>query len=370
MTEPTAEAVAERVFASALGALEVLSIYVGDRLGWYRSLAEHGPTGPEELARRTGTDPRYAREWLEQQATIGLIASERRDGVRHVFALPPGAAEVLTDPESLSYLAPLARMITGSARQMDPLLAAYRQGTGVSWDQFGDDARESQADMNRPWFLHGLAGALRSDPDLHTRLSTPGLRILDVGCGAGWSTQALAMAYPQSRVRGVDIDGPSIDAARSHLADDLAERVEFQRVAPDAPAAGEAYEVAFFFECLHDMPQPVAVLRSVRDGLAADGIVVVMDEAVAEAFDGAGDEVEQLMYGFSLFVCLPDGLSSTPSVGTGTVMRPATLAGYARDAGFAETRILPIENFGFFRFYALSIGDPGNASAEGGHAGG
>ncbi len=369
---PSADAVADRVLASALGALELLSIYAGDRLGWYRSLAEHGAMTPEELARRTATDPRYAREWLEQQATVGLITSRRQADGHHVFVLPAGAAEVLTDAESLVYLAPLARMITASARQIDSLLAAYRAGTGVSWDQFGDDARESQADMNRPWFRHKLADALRSDPDLHARLSAPGLRILDVGCGAGWSTQALAAAYPDATVVGVDIDGPSIEAARAQLDAHpaTAGRVEFRHVDPDDPVAGEAYDVSFFFECLHDMPQPAAVLRAVRAGLGADGFVVVMDEAVAEEFGGPGDDVEKLMYGFSLFVCLPDGLSSSPSVGTGTLMRPATLARYAREAGFADTRILPIDDFGFFRFYALSGPAPAPTAPGGRHAGG
>ena len=101
------------------------------------------------------------------------------------------------------------------------------------------------------------------------------------------------------------------------------------------------------------MPRPVEVLASVRRTLAPGAPLVVMDEAVADAFAPDGDELERLMYGFSLFVCLPDGLSSPPSVGTGTVMRPSTLAAYGRDAGFSTCETLPIEDFGFWRFYRL-----------------
>jgi hypothetical protein len=101
------------------------------------------------------------------------------------------------------------------------------------------------------------------------------------------------------------------------------------------------------------MPQPVDVLAAMRSAVKPDGAVVVMDEAVAPEFTAPGDELERVMYGFSLLVCLPDGMSSQPSVGTGTVMRPSTLEGYAREAGFSGVDILPIEDFAFFRFYRL-----------------
>ena len=106
-------------------------------------------------------------------------------------------------------------------------------------------------------------------------------------------------------------------------------------------------------ELVHDMPRPVEVLRAMRLAVREGGPVIVMDEAVGETLVAPGDELERLMYGFSLFCCLPDGLSHQPSVGTGTVMRPAILRDYARAAGFADLEILPIEDFGFFRFYSL-----------------
>jgi SAM-dependent methyltransferase len=356
---PTADAFAERLFGSALGAIDVLSAYLGDRLGWYRSLAADGPATPAELATRTSCDRRYAREWLEQQAVSGVLTVEGADGPEEErrYALPPGPAEVLTDSSSLNYLAPITRMFAAPSVQLPALMAAYREGGGVSWEQLGDDARESQGDMNRPWYEQKLAAAMAAVPDLHARLSRPGARVLDVGCGHGWSTIALAQAYPEAVLEGVDVDAPSMDAARANAAAaGIDGRVTF-RTADAAGLAGgptgAAYDVAFAFECVHDMAQPVSVLTAIRSVLVPDGVLVVMDEAVAEEFTAPGDDLERLMYGFSLFVCLPDGRSSDPSEATGTVMRRSTLEGYARRAGFGGADVLPTGDFGFWRFYAL-----------------
>ncbi|NAZ88619.1 class I SAM-dependent methyltransferase [Kineococcus indalonis] len=339
---------------AVLGGFEALSVYLGDRLGWYRDLRAHGPTTPAELAARTGTRERYAREWLEQQAVAGLLRADPAPGGRR-YALPPGAAEVLTDPDSLAHLAPLPRMLAAAAAHLPELLHAYRHGGGVSWERLGADARESQADLNRPWFLHALPGALAQVPRAREALARPGARVLDVGCGAGWSSIALALAHPGARVLGVDVDAASLHAARAHAADaGVADRVAFRLA--DAAALDEdgAFDLALAAECVHDLPDPVGVLGAVRRAVRPDGAVVVVDEAVAEEFTAPGDDVERLMYGFSLLVCLPDGLSAGPaSAGTGTVMRRPVLEGYARAAGFAGVDALPVEGFSFLRFYLL-----------------
>jgi len=350
----TADAVAERLFAATLGGFEMLSVYIGDRLGWYHSLAHDGPATPGELAGRTATFPRYAREWLEQQAVIGLLRADEVTERR--FTLPAGAAEVLTDGDSLAYLAPMSRLFAAVGRQLDEILSAYRTGDGVSWEELGADAREAQADLNRPWFLQRLPDALQSAPQVDAVLRQPGARILDIGCGAGWSTIALAQAYPTAEVVGVDIDDPSIEMARRNAAAHgaVGEQIAFRTADAAALAPEDAtYDAVFAFECIHDMPRPVEVLTAARRALRSGGMTVVMDEAVGEEFRAPGDEVEQLMYGFSLFVCLPDGMSSAPSAGTGTVMRRPTLQRYAEQAGFAAVDVLPIHDFGFFRFYHL-----------------
>lgn len=354
-SQQTADEFAERLFGSVLGMIEVLSIHLGDRLGWYQSLATEGPATPAELAQRTGTHARYAREWLEQQAVAGLLTvKDEGDADLRCYAIPPSVAEVLTDPSSLAYLAPLARMFGAVGPVFPQLLDAYRDGGGVSWSELGADARESQADLNRPWFERELGSALAGVPTVHEVLSRPGARILDVGCGGGWSAIALAAAHPGATVLGVDIDRPTVELASVNAASaEVADRVTFEcRDAADLPAG--SFDIAFAFECVHDMPRPVEVLAAVRRALVPGGALIVMDEAVAGEFAPNGDGLERVMYGFSLFICLPDGLSSPPSAGTGTVMRASTLQSYAEGAGFTGFEVLPIDGFSFFRFYRLS----------------
>ncbi|MFJ9390068.1 class I SAM-dependent methyltransferase [Nocardioides sp. NPDC101246] len=353
-SQQTADEVAERLFGSILGTVETVSIFIGDRLGWYRALVDEGPASAVELAGRTGTQARYAREWLEQQAVVGLLVVESDGGPdERRFAIPASTAEVMTDTSSLAYLAPIGRMFAAVGPALPRLLEAYRNGGGVSWDELGDDARQSQADANRPWYEKQLGPALAGVPVVHDALSVKGCRILDVGCGGGWSSIALARAYPEATVLGIDIDQPSVDMAVANAREaGVEERVRF--LCQDAATLPEgAVDMAFAFECVHDMPRPVDVLSAVRKTLAPGGSMVVMDEAVADSFAPDGDELERMMYGFSLLVCLPDGLSSPPSVGTGTVMRPSTLKGYSEAAGFSGFEVLSIEEFGFWRFYRL-----------------
>ncbi|SKC41263.1 class I SAM-dependent methyltransferase [Krasilnikoviella flava] len=372
----SAEDFADRLLGATLGAIDTLAVYVGDALGWYRALDEYGPVTAAELAAATGTAERYAREWLEQQAAAGILLAHEPDpstdgspaarSAARRFELPEAHAEVLADPESLSYLAPLARFVGAVGPQLPRLLHSYRTGGGVSWDQLGDDARHAQADVNRPWFDHRLASVLAAIEPVRAVLSRPGARVVDIGCGFGWSTLALARAFPTAELHGVDLDRPSVEAARVAAAQrGLEERVTFHLSDAAELRTAEPFDAAFAFECLHDMPRPVAVLEAIRKSMRPDGVVVVMDEAVADEFQAPADDVDRIMYGYSLFVCLPDSLSSWPSAATGTVMRPATLRRYALEAGFTGVEVLPVDDFGFFRFYRLLLGPEGGRTMAG-----
>ncbi|GAA1946386.1 class I SAM-dependent methyltransferase [Microbacterium aquimaris] len=345
------DAFAEKVMAAALGWVDLMAIHLGSQMGWYDALAKAGPMDAEELAVATGTSRRYAQEWLEQQSAAGILEVDDPAGPR--VRLAAGAAEVLTDRGSLSYLEPLARMFAASGAQMPRLVEAYRSGSGVSWEEFGDHARQSQADMNRPWF-DALPEVIRSVDGLHALLSRPGARIADIGSGAGWSSLALAHAYPQAAVDGFDVDDASIEMSRENAAAaGLGGRVRFERADAADLAAHGPFDVIFAFECLHDMPHPVDVLAAARDAVAPGGAVVVMDEAAAETFSPDAGALERLLYGFSLFICLPDGLSHPGSAGTGTVMRHDTLREYAREAGWGDVEII-VPEFGLWRIYALT----------------
>lgn len=348
MSTSAADALAERLFSSAVASFDLAGVYLGLRLGWYASLEADGPTTPQELAERTGTDARYAREWLEQQAVAGILGVDDADR----FSMPEGHAAVLVDRLDLNHVAPVARMVVAAFGRLPDVAEAYRTGAGVGWESYGADMREGQADFNRPAFTHLLGIEwLPRVSDVHARLQAGGARMADIGCGEGWSTIALALAYPHAAFVGIDIDAPSLEAARGHAAGaGVDARLEFRLA--DAAALDGPFDAAIIIEAVHDMANPVPVLSAVREALADGGSLIVVDENVAETFAAPGDDLERFMYGWSITTCLPDGRSRQPSRATGTVMRPETLRGYAREAGFGSVDILPIEN-DFFRFYQL-----------------
>jgi 2-polyprenyl-3-methyl-5-hydroxy-6-metoxy-1,4-benzoquinol methylase len=344
------DALAERLFGMALGAYELFAVHLGNRLGLYRAFDGEALT-PAELAAKAGIAERYAQEWLEQQAVAGFLEV---DGDR--FRLPAGHAETLTDEESLAYTTPMATYGAVFGSVLPQLEAAFRTGGGVDWEEFGDLAREAQGEVNRPVFKH-LLGAewLPAMADVHARLSSGPARIADVACGVGWSSIAMARAYPEATVDGYDLDGPSIELARANAAEaGLEDRVQFHvRDAGDPDLAG-SYQLVTAFEAIHDLSNPVGVLGSMRALAADDGAVLVVDERVAETFAAPGDELERIMYTYSILCCLPAGLADTPSAATGTVMRPDTLRRYAEEAGFSSLEILPVEH-DVFRLYRLHL---------------
>lgn len=347
---------ADRLFGSVLGTFDVLSIYVGEKLGLYEGIRAGFGTR-DRLADHTGTHPRYTGEWLEQQTVSGILTvddptlpvDERK------YQLPDSHVEVLLDDDSLAYMSGLIRIVAAAAVRVPDLIEAYRAGSGVSWEQFGSDMRSGQADMNRPFFLHSLGTDwFPAIPDLHAKM-TAGGRVADIACGEGWSSIAIALAYPDVRVDGFDIDLPSIKAARRNAQQQgVANRVTFHHGDAADIVAPATYDAVVGFEFVHDLPAPADVLATMRSITKPDGIVVVMDEKVGERFTGEGDDVERAMYGFSLFVCLPDGMSHQPSVATGTVIRPDTMRRYAVEAGFSGVEILDAEA-DLWRFYRLVL---------------
>jgi SAM-dependent methyltransferase len=352
-----AAAVADRLLSAALGALDILAIALGDRLGYYRLLAHREALTPPALSAASGTAPRYAREWLEQQAVGGLleVLDPSQEPDARSYRLRPGVAEVLADPDELTYLAPLARQLAAAARQLPALAQASRSGRGVPWDAYGADMRESQAELNRPGYLRLLAEDwLATLPGVQQRLRTgPPARVADVGCGAGWSCIALARGYPMVGVDGYDLDMASVDLARRNVAAaGLADRVHVYHLDITKVADRGPYDLVTAFECLHDLPHPVAALAAMRRLAGGLGTVLIADMKAADRFTAPGGDLERLLYGFSLLICLPDSMSTPGSTATGTVLRPATMHEYASQAGYARVDILPIDH-DLWRFYHL-----------------
>ena len=346
------DALVERLFEGVLGMIDVYTVYMGDRLGIYAALGD-GAATEAEIAAATGADRRYLREWLEQQAVAGLIEVDdpSKPEEERRYGLPAGSGEVLLDRDSPSYMTAFARMMAGLVRPLPQVIEAFRSGEGVPYASFDADFLEGQGEMNRVQFVNSLASEwMAAVPDVRERLRAGG-RAADVACGSGWSSIALARAFPEAEVVGLDLDRASIELARANAAE---EGIALDFEARDAadPGLSGRFDLVTCFEAVHDMARPVESLRGMRSLLADGGVLMIGDERVADEFTAPGDEVERLMYGFSVFHCLAVGREEQPSAATGTVMRTGTLREYADAAGFTGFEVLPIEN-DFWRFYRL-----------------
>jgi 2-polyprenyl-3-methyl-5-hydroxy-6-metoxy-1,4-benzoquinol methylase len=351
--EPT-RALADRLFEAEVRMLELYTIYLGVRLGLYHALADGGPATAAELAARTSTHERYIREWLEQHAASGLLAVEdhRVDPAARRYSLPPEHAAVLADADDVEFAAYRSIDMVRHGRRLPDLVDAFRTGAApppLSWEP------EGRAEVNRALFLN-LMGSdwLPAIPDIDRRLrAEPAARIADVACGTGWSSIAMAKAYPRIAVDAFDLDEDAIAAARRNAHDEgVADRVTFSVSNASDPSMAGVYDLVTIFEALHDMSRPVDALRAARSALRDGGTVLVADERVEEAFSAPAPARERQSYGWSVIACLPNAMGDPQTAATGAVMRPSTLRRYATAAGFSDVDVLAIDA-GPFRFYRL-----------------
>ena len=348
------EALRERLFGNAVAALELYTIYLGERLGLYRALAEGGAATSSQLAVRTGTTERYVREWLEHHAASELLVVDdpRAEPLARRYWLPPEHIPVLANRDDVRYEACTGVDIVRAGRGLPQLVEAFRGGNApppLPWEP------EGRAEPNRARFINLLGTEwLPAIVDLDMRLrAEPPARVLDVACGTGWSSIALAQAYPNIHVDGLDLDHDAIGAARGNAERaGVADRVRFSVVdAADLGGAG-GYDLVTIFEALHDMARPVDALSAARRVLAGDGTVLVVDGLVAEEFTVPASPRERTEYGWSVVSCLPGAMGDPQTAGTGAVMRPSMLHQYALQAGFGAVEVLPIHT-DYWRFYRL-----------------
>ena len=357
--ERTPDALVGRLFEASLGMLDVMSVYLGDRLGLYRALRDRGPATASELATAAGIDERYAREWLEQQAATGFLAVDdvTAQPDRRRYELPDAYVDALLNLDSPYSIAPLGRSVVACAKVLPQLIDAYRTGGGVSWSAYGPDMIESQGDFNRPWLGNSFGTELLpAIPAVHQRLSAdPPARVADVACGVGWASIAIARAYPQVRVDGFDLDTSSIELARENARQaGVSDRVTFEiRDAAD-PAAVAKYDLALIVEAVHDLSRPVEVLAALKRMLRPGGMALIADEKTGDEFSAPAGEIERILYGFSIFTCLPAAMTERPTAATGTLMRPSTLKRYAAEAGFGGFEQLDEPALDMLRFYLLT----------------
>ncbi|WP_371365855.1 class I SAM-dependent methyltransferase [Pseudomonas sp. QL9] len=314
------------------GAAMLASVILGDELGIYKAMADSQPVTPEALAERTGCHPRLLREWLNAQAAAGYL---EHDGGK--FRLPEEQAMALANEDSPVYVAGGASVLASMYQDKDKLIAAMRGDGALAW---GD---------HHPCLFHGTERFFRPGYRAHlvdewipalegvTAKLQAGARVADVGCGHGASTIVMAKAYPASRFQGFDYHGPSIDTATRRAADaGVAERVSFAKAsAKDYP--GE-FDLICFFDCLHDMGDPVGAARHALQRLAPDGTVLLVEPYAHDHLDDNKTPVGRLYYAASTFICTPNSLSQEVGLGLGAQAGEARLRKVFEEAGFGSFR--------------------------------
>jgi SAM-dependent methyltransferase len=353
--ESKVEEFAGSLFTACLATMELANVELGIRLGLYVAMSGAGPMTADQLSRSTGIASRYAQEWLEQQATAGVVevddptkpAGERR------FTLPNAHAHVLTDDDSEACMKPCAAVVPWVGKAIDIMVDEFRRGAGAAFGAF--DLHDVQAAFTRPVFVNHLTqNWLPALPDVQAKLSssTP-VRIAEIGCGEGVAAITIAKAYPNVRIDGYDLDDASIAIAREEaMRAGVSDRARFELRDAADPAIEGDYDLVMAIEMLHDVPDPVGILRTMKKLAGTDGAVLVVDERAEDSFTLPAGEMERFFYTFSTLHCLAVSMQDD-GVGTGTVFRADTLRRYATEAGYTRVDVLDVEH-PQFRLYRLT----------------
>ena len=306
-------------------------VLIGDKLGLYRAMADGGPMTAAELAKRTGARERYVREWLSAQAAGGYVTYEPATGR---FTLPPEHAFLLLDAD----LPGAFQLGVGSIHAEPRIAEAFRTGEGVGWHEHDSAVFEGCERFFRPGYAMNLASQWIPALDgVQARLEKGG-RVADVGCGHGASTIIMAQAFPHSTFTGFDYHPASIEAAR-RAADKagVGDRVAFE-VASAKAYPGNGYDLVTFFDCLHDLGDPVGAARHVRGTLASDGTWMLVEPFANDRLEDNLNPIGRLYYGASTFLCTPSSLSQEVGLALGAQAGEKRLREVLTEAGFKRVR--------------------------------
>ncbi|CAL9569302.1 Trans-aconitate 2-methyltransferase [Streptomyces sp. enrichment culture] len=331
----TTEEFHRRVIVDAAAAVRGLTVALGERLGLYRALAEHGPLTPEELAKHTGITPRYAEEWLHAQLSADYV---ERHPSSNQYTLPAAHAPVLADSSAVTFTAGFFTALKALYATEDQLIDAYRTGEGVGWAEHDPALDTGMGSLFQPSYQHRLVPEWLPALDGVTEKLANGGRVADVGCGVGHTTRLIAEAFPNATVYGFDYSEEAISIARQ-LADDagLGDRVVFETASAD-DYPGRDYDLVTFFNCLHDMGDPEAAAAHVHSTLAADGTWMLV-ETNASADDVTGDTPAARMFmSLSAVMCLPVAVAQRGPYALGNHAGEKAFRRIAEAGGFTRWR--------------------------------
>ena len=312
-------------------AMSGLLVVVGDRLGLYKAMADAGPMTPSALAKKTGTGERQVREWLNAQASCGYVTY---DPASQTYTLPEEQALCFANEDSPAFLPGFFEIAMACYKNEPKIAEAFRSGKGMGWHEHHSDLFAGTFRFFRPGYNANLVSSWIPALDgLEAKLRA-GARVADVGCGHGSSTVILAKAYPKSTFVGFDYHAPSIEAARKHAAEaGVTDRVKFE-VARAQDYPGKNYDAVFFFDCLHDMGDPLGAARHVRESLSADGTWMLVEPFANDKVEDNHNPVGRIFYSASTVICTPASLSQEGAAGLGAQAGESRLREVATKAGF------------------------------------
>lgn len=315
------------------GAAMIASVVVGEELGLYRAMRDNQFLSSDELASRTECHPRLVREWLSAQAASGYI--EHVDGK---FRLPAEQAMALADEDSPVYVAGGAVLLASLFLDKDKFIRAFRGDGALAWGDHHQCMFSGTERFFRPGYRANLVSSWLPALDGVVAKLERGAKVADVGCGHGASTIVMAQAYPKSRFHGFDSHLSSIETARTRAEQaKVADHVAFDpAAAKEFP--GQNYDLVCFFDCLHDMGDPVGAARHTYQALADDGTVLLVEPFAHDELDHNSNPVGRMFYAASTFVCTPNSLSQEVGLGLGAQAGEARLRDVFQQAGFKHFR--------------------------------
>ena len=315
-------------------AYSVPLVRMGEQLGLYAALRDHGPLTSDGLAGHTGCAERYVREWLANQAAGGYIEHDSAIGS---FALTPEQAAVFADPEGPVYMLGAFDNAVSGIENQAKVQAAFATGEGVAWGDQASCMFCAVAKFFRPGYKANLIQNWLPALDGVVEKLKAGGRIADVGCGHGHSTLMMAEAFPNTEVVGFDFHGPSIAEAKIHAADHGLTNLSFE-VATAKDFQGEKYDLVTFFDCLHDMGDPVGAVAHARRQLKPDGSLMIIEPMAADTVAENLNPVGRLYYAASTMICLPTALAQEEAAGLGAQAGEAKLREVIQAGGLTRVR--------------------------------
>ena len=332
--DQAAEAFAERLFETYTHGMLALMIDLAHRTGLLEAAAA-GPGTSAELAERAGLSERYVLECLGALATGGILDYDSATGR---YTLPPDRAIVLTGDGSLN-LAPISRLVTVLSKTLDEVASAFRDGGGVPYSRFRPEFTELMDSLSRGFFDGQLIdGVLPLTGDLPARL-TDGVRVADIGCGSGHSTNLLAKAYPMSAFVGYDIADDALDRARTEATAYGLTNVSFQQLDIAGLPSEPPLDAVFAFDAVHDQADPAAVLDRVHAALQPGGIFVMFDtKASSRLENNLANPAATMLYSISTLHCLTVSLAEG-GAGLGAAWGEELATRMLADAGFVDIEV-------------------------------